>query len=520
MEVNGLSKLIGCSTEKASMEIQLVSRVLAVLLDIARVGVVVCNSEGTIVLTNTSAETVLGGQIGERIDQLIQGRTLHFLDGTLFPVEEMPLLVALEQGKTTKDAEILIRRANGEERVVLAAAAPLRDSAGTIVGAVATFEDINTRRQVKQEQTADHVGSEEEQGAVLLEADQARFQAVFEGGGMGISLLDTQGRVLESNSALQGMVGYSTQEMRELSITELFNQTDGAEILAVLGELVSECDNQGRFQAERLFIRKDGQHGWANLTMSAVRQSADSAQFVVVMLEDITARKQAQAALVQSERLALLGRLAASLAHEINNPLQSVIGCLELVESSEGESEDVKQLIQVATEELERAAGIVTRLRDLGQPSDPADREVVDVNELVEHVVALTTKECRKRQVEVDWQAAGSLPPISLVPDRMQQVFLNLVLNAVEAMPGGGRLEISTNATNQPPGVSIVFSDTGQGIELGNMTKLFDPFYTTKTNGLGLGLYVSHGIVDDHGGHMEAESRLGEGSRFTVWLPT
>jgi len=101
----------------------------------------------------------------------------------------------------------------------------------------------------------------------------------------------------------------------------------------------------------------------------------------------------------------------------------------------------------------------------------------------------------------------------------MQQVFLNLVLNAIEAMPGGGRLGVYTSRTSGPAGVSIAFADTGQGIEAQDLPHLFDPFYTTRARGLGLGLYVSHNVVEEHGGHIEVESRLGEGSTFAVWLP-
>jgi signal transduction histidine kinase len=181
-------------------------------------------------------------------------------------------------------------------------------------------------------------------------------------------------------------------------------------------------------------------------------------------VEDITEQKQIQQALIQSEKLAVTGRLAASLAHEINNPLQSVIGCLGLAEESLAEGEDAGEFLQIATEELERAAGIVTQLRDLNRPSKPEERKPTDVNVLLEQVLMLTKKQCQKYQVEVNWEAADDLSPLMLVPDRMRQVFLNLVLNAVEAMPEGGRLQVGTSRTSDPAGICVSFADSGRGI--------------------------------------------------------
>jgi signal transduction histidine kinase len=184
-----------------------------------------------------------------------------------------------------------------------------------------------------------------------------------------------------------------------------------------------------------------------------------------------------------------------------------------------GDEKEVRELIQVAVEELERAAGFVSDLRDLNRPPDPGDRKPVDVNLRLEHVLMLTREQCQKRGVEVEWEPTAGLPVLMLVPDRMDQVFLNLTLNAVEAMPDGGRLRISTDCTGDPAWVRAKFVDTGSGIAPDDLPRLFEPFYTTKTEGLGLGLYLTHNIVEEHGGRIEVESELAEGAMFTVWLP-
>ena len=211
--------------------------------------------------------------------------------------------------------------------------------------------------------------------------------------------------------------------------------------------------------------------------------------------------------------------LAASLVHEITNPLQSVIGCLSLVEEAQAEGGDISRYLQIAREELRRAAGIIARLRYVYTPSKPEDRKPVDVNALVEHVLTLTKKRCEDSGVQVTWKPGKDSPLAKLSYDGMQQVFLNLVLNAVDAMPSGGHVSVSTERLRRPAGVRITFSDSGGGIPAEAVPHLFEPFHTSNADGLGLGLFISRRIVEEHGGHISVESQEGTGSTFRVWLP-
>jgi PAS domain S-box-containing protein len=350
---------------------------------------------------------------------------------------------------------------------------------------------------------------------------EARLRAIFEGSGIGIAVLDMDGRVEESNPALQELLGCSAKELRGKLLTDFSHPDDVIADETFYKELMAQKKGVGRYRAERCYVRRDGRLCWASVTASLVRVHRRKPQFVIVMMEDITERRRAQEALIQSEKLAITGQLAASLAHEINNPMQSVIGCLGLAQESleAGDEEDVRELLQIAAEELDRAAKTVADLRDLNQPSSPEDREPADVNLQLEHVLMLTRKQCQERGVEVEWRPAEDLPALKLVPDRMQQVFLNLLLNALDAMPDGGRLRVSTGCTGEQAQVWIAFADTGRGIAPDALPHVFDPFYTTKSEGLGLGLYITRNIVEEHGGRIEVESLLGEGTTFTVWLP-
>jgi signal transduction histidine kinase len=237
------------------------------------------------------------------------------------------------------------------------------------------------------------------------------------------------------------------------------------------------------------------------------------------MVEDVTEKKKNQAALLQAEKLAIAGRLAASLAHEISNPLQTVIGCVGLAQEALAEGKDGGQLLQVAIEDMRRVARVVGDLRNLHRAPDMEMKEPTDVNALLEQVLTLCRKKCEEHGVEVTWRPATGLPQLALVTDRIQQVFLNLVLNALDAMSGGGQLNVRTEHTSQPPGARAVFSDSGEGISPDVLPHIFEPFYTSKPEGLGLGLFISQEIVRQHGGRIDVESQVGKGTIFTVWLP-
>jgi PAS domain S-box-containing protein len=353
-----------------------------------------------------------------------------------------------------------------------------------------------------------------------LRASEARFRAMFEQSALGIALLDKSGRVMAGNPALQRMLGRSGEELKG-EILARFAHPD--EEIARELTLYREMADGGRdyHRAEARYVGADGQVRWANLVLSLVRSPLGEPQFVIAMVEDVTERRRAQEALVRSEKLATTGRLAASLAHEINNPLQSVIGCLGLAEESlaQGDDEDLGEYVEMGLEELRRAARIVSRLRDVSRPVREDEGSLTDVNDLIERVLTLTRKQLRSEGIEVVRRTPDSLPQPKVVPDRMQQVLLNLVLNAVDAMSEGGTLKLATWYEDNRREVCLAVSDSGMGISPDVLEHLFDPFVSTKDEGMGLGLFVSQNIVQECGGRIEVESEVGEGTTFTVRLP-
>jgi PAS domain S-box-containing protein len=459
------------------------------------------------------------------LDSLAQGETYSLEDVQqtdaapdwwwTLPTEQTGALVFLPL--------VIERKLIGSLNIAMNETGPLTAEQMDIAEELAIQSAVGIRQVRLHEHVQRQVDQLEQEVRVRTQAlreSEARFRAIFEGAGIGMAVLDAEGRVEESNPALQELLGCGAQELRGKPFTDFSHPDDLAGDRVSYEKLLADNRDAARHQLERRVIDRDGRVFWLNVTMSLVPSTNSEPSFAIVMMEDVTERKRVQEALIQSEKLAVTGRLAASLTHEISNPLQSVIGSLELVEDSLAEGNDADEFLQLAMAELERVVGIVGQLRDLSQPSPSEPREPADVGMLVDHVLALTRKQCHRQGVELVWEEADHLPSVTAAPHQIQQVFLNLALNAIEAMPAGGRLQVRASPTDNPAGVCISFADTGAGINSETAAHLFEPFYTTKADGMGLGLYVSHSIVREHGGHIEVEGSEGQGSTFTVWLPT
>ncbi len=239
-------------------------------------------------------------------------------------------------------------------------------------------------------------------------------------------------------------------------------------------------------------------------------------------LEDMVAERtreleSAQKLLIRSEKLASIGHLAASIAHEINNPLMPIRNLIEeIIDDLEQRSVSYdKRAVEIIQESLERIRGIVSRLLEFARDSGP-DMQLVDISELLEGIITLNRKFFQHERIEV-LADLPPLPPIYGSKEQLNQVFMNLALNAQAAMAGGGTLRIS--ARQEGSMIVVEFEDNGCGIPPEQIDRIFDPFFSTKPNGTGLGLFVSHGIIQGHHGLIEVESTPGTATRFRVYLP-
>lgn len=240
-------------------------------------------------------------------------------------------------------------------------------------------------------------------------------------------------------------------------------------------------------------------------------------------------RRRMEEQLRVAERLAGLGRLAAGLAHEVGTPLNVIIGRAESLQKSCSPDDPAHRHLRTIVAQGERIVRIVRDMLDFARMKPP--RHVpTDPRATIRGVLDLMDRQCEAQGVVIEANLAEDLPPITADPDQLQQVFLNLVVNALDAMPEGGRLRVTArveSATNPQGGgaaqacLALTFEDTGRGIAREDLSRVFDPFFTTKEagKGTGLGLSVSYGIIEEHGGWFDVQSEVGSGTRFTIWLP-
>jgi signal transduction histidine kinase len=238
--------------------------------------------------------------------------------------------------------------------------------------------------------------------------------------------------------------------------------------------------------------------------------------------ETLVAQRLAEERLIRSAKMAAIGEMAAAVAHELNNPLTTVTGFTELI--LEGLSEDSPEYedLSLVLKEAQRSRSVVRRLLDFSRQGEILHVES-DINEIISTVLALVHHIAQTSNTEIRIEMWDDLPQISIDRNQIQQVFLNLIHNGIQAMPNGGELFIHTQLDQREDGewIGVIFKDSGEGISKENLEKIFEPFFTTKPSGegTGLGLSVSYNIVSEHGGYIDVDSQEGEGATFSVWLP-
>lgn len=336
--------------------------------------------------------------------------------------------------------------------------------------------------------------------------------------------------LLERPDSVVGYVYRTGEPVLRAELTEEFHYLAAQELRSVLavplhhhnrllGILVAAHSEPGFYGESKLrMARSIGEQAALAVRNAQLYAALHSyAQNLEAMVEERTRElRSAQAQLIQSEKLAALGRLAAGIAHEVNNPLQPILNTLEVAIEDIANSQPVDpQSLRIAEQEVQRIKGIVARLLDFARPS-AGETIPVNLPALVDEVVLLTQKQLERMHIRVS-KFLREVPPVYGTPTQLKQVLLNLVLNAAQSMAEGGDLTIEVYPEGQ--GVILAVSDTGMGIDDEAVDRIFEPFYSTKNDGTGLGLSVTYGIVQGHGGTIRVHSEVGEGSQFAVWLP-
>jgi len=282
----------------------------------------------------------------------------------------------------------------------------------------------------------------------------------------------------------------------------------------------------GEIQQVEMESAATGEARHYRITKIPMRLDDDEISHVITIGEDVTAWRQAQQRLTQTEKLAALGQLAAGVMHEINNPLATILACsealeLRLADLPPGERHAQEEYIKIIDTEVQRCRRIVDGLLDFSRPKTGHKRPV-DINAVIEQTLFLLKHHDRFKRLTVERQFGAGLGSPSADPERLIQCFMALMLNALDAMNARGLLTVRTSPNpNRADEILIEFIDTGTGISQDDLSKIFEPFFTTKPQGrgTGLGLSVAYGIVEEHRGRIEVESQVGVGSNFKVYLP-
>ncbi len=341
-------------------------------------------------------------------------------------------------------------------------------------------------------------------------------QNILESMDSGILVLDLDGRVARWNRAMEGLYGRKREEVLSRTLDEIF---PASFLEALRGSLVMG-DHEEIAHIYKLHLQSpDGRSAIVNVSIAPFEVDSGERHGTVLILEDVTARIRLEDQLQHAEKMASIGLLAAGVAHEVNTPLTGISSYTQMLKE-QVKPEDLRfPLLEKIEKQTFRAAKIINNLLNFAR-SGAAEFELLDANKLVLEVLSLLEHQLEKARIRVVKELGADLPPVRGNENRLQQVFFNLILNARDAMPRGGWLTLRARADGDT--VVIEVSDTGHGIKKEDVKRIYDPFFTTKGigRGTGLGLSVSYGIVQEHGGAIFVDSAPGKGTTFQVALPT
>lgn len=343
-------------------------------------------------------------------------------------------------------------------------------------------------------------------------------------------VVNSEGVIKTINQATKELLGYEEIELIGKPVEMLFAKEEEAIIFK--GRRQEVLIKEGSIRNYDMNYRtKKGDIIPVSLSGAVMKNKEGEIVGIVGIARDMREIKQLEAQLIRSEKLAAIGKLAAGVAHEINNPLNVISGNAEIL-SKESQDKEIKRTTKIIMEQVKRSATIVERLLRFSKKIKPKI-ENVNINKILEDTLCLSQYQTKYQNVKIIKDLSSSLPEVMADFGQLQEVFLNIILNAIQAMPNGGELTIRTYAKNITDfgkrktdifkkGMKIVlieFEDTGEGIPEEELSMIFDPFFSTKEQGTGLGLSICHGIIEAHQGTIEAQSKVGKGTIFILRLP-
>lgn len=472
-------------------------------------GILAVNRNARITSFNRAAEEITGF----KRDEVLNKQCCDVLRSDLCK-ETCPIKEVLESGKPVFSYEVKIISKTGNKVPVNITTSPLRSRQNEIIGAVENFRDLTKHKGLWGK----------------LRQERNRAQQYLDIAGVIIVAMDKTGVVTLINKKGYDVLGYEEEEIVgknwfDLCVPERFRK----ELKDVFKKLMSRQNEIVEYY-ENSILTKSGEERiieWHNTILED-----EKGQIIGTLSsgKDITLRKQTEEELIRSEKLASLGQLAASVAHEVNNPLAGILVYVKLLlkkyKDNELQAEWTENQLLKMEKELHRTTRIIKNLLDFARQSEPTMRPT-DINKAVEAALLLVGHQINLENIKLEKKLDAQLPPVLADFDQIQQVLINIILNATQAMPKGGILTIASSVAegikigeSNKSAVRIDIKDTGVGISKENLNNLFTPFFTTKEKGkgVGLGLSVVHGIIGRHKGKIEVDSQPDIGTTFTIYL--
>jgi PAS domain S-box-containing protein len=464
------------------------------LFETLQEGVYFSTPEGKLLDVNPALVAMLHYRNKEELLAL-EPNSLNFDSG------QSPVLgrVAGDRG-SVRTREVTLRRLDGTAAVCLDTSRAVWDANGAIIRYQGTLTDITEKRTMEM-----RIRQQEQFRQKLLES----FPDL-------ILVVDLDERYSFASSRIRDLLGYRPEELVGKKIEDM--QDHSPEFLQLYRDVAS--GRQLFASSEYGALHRDGSWRTMRASASQLFDTENKLSGVIISVRDITVEKKFEQQIIQSERLAAMGQMIGGFAHELNNPLTAILGMSDLLK--EGETNEARnRQLSILHQQARRATEIVQNLMYFSRPPAPGKSQV-DLNELVERTLHLHAYSLRKNNITVDFLREQNLPPVMGDPHQLMQVFLNLVLNAEQAIREArdkGTLRIRLDKTDK--NVSVIFQDDGPGIAPDILPNIFDPFYTTKRpgRGTGLGLSICKAVLKEHNGNIEASSAPGGGAVFTVTLP-
>ncbi len=458
--------------------------------------------DGIVTAWNPAAERIFGYREAEMIGQPITRIIPEERMG-----EETQILERIRQGKVIDHLET-VRVTKGGRRIdVLLTSAPIKDAQGRVIGASKIARDITEGKRT----------------AASVHRSEAQTHAIFEAASDAILVVDQSGTIISANRKTEEMFGYTRETLWGQPLEMLLPARLRSRHVDHRAGYFRDPHSRPMGLGLDLLARKsDGTEFPVEISLNYIETEEGRRAFAFVT--DITQRRAMERAARQADRLTALGRLSAGIAHEVNNPIGIISSRIEIM-LLDAEAQPlpgtVVEDLKVLHRHAQRVARIAHGLLSFARASS-IERTTVHLDQVVEETLLLMEKDLGKRGIAVRRSMAANLPPVHGDPNALQQVVMNLLTNAGDALESGGEISISLEtgrATAEEGAVRLTVRDTGPGIPPEILPRIFDPFYTTKPDGTGLGLAISYGIVREHRGTIDVESLPGKGTIFILTFP-